>query len=185
MLATVLETSGGTGAACILPLRAVTSTSKGRSKCLTVCRLWTKPISRRLLISSQPRLTSAASATFSTQPPVRAPAPRPALASPWLASATSAINAIIIHSNRGPFPHTLGWKYPMYSFLPGLVQPGFPAIHSATRERHFQPVPENRLASLNLPSDFSARLDCLQLNSEELIPCLQGRGQVSVPASTR
>ena len=33
------------------------------------------------------------------------------------------------------------------------------------------------LASLNLPSDFSARLDYLQLISEELIPRLQRRGQ--------
>ena len=41
------------------------------------------------------------------------------------------------------------------------------------------------LASLNSPSDFSARLDYLQLNSEELIPRLQRRGQVSVPASVR
>ena len=44
-------------------------------------------------------IESAATATFSTQPPVRAPAPRPALASPWLTSATSAIGAIIIHNN--------------------------------------------------------------------------------------
>ena len=33
------------------------------------------------------------------------------------------------------------------------------------------------LASLNLPSDFSAGLDYLQLISEELIPRLQGRGR--------
>ena len=33
------------------------------------------------------------------------------------------------------------------------------------------------LASLNSPSDFSARSDYLQINSEELIPRLQGRGR--------